>query len=107
MLTEDELGQLNSLLLPHTDEHGMLLGEFDGLCTGLIVCPEMVMPGKWLPCVWGSIPERYEPLEDVQAAMDLIMRHYNDVALSLTPPVIEYGALYDEDKRTGEILWEW
>jgi uncharacterized protein len=106
MLSDDELDQLDVLLLSHTDEDGMLLSEFDGFCAGLIVCPEMVMPGEWLPCVWGISPEHLETLEDVQAAMDLIMRHYNDVALSLTPPALEYGPLYDEDRRTGEILWE-
>ncbi|MEW9922379.1 UPF0149 family protein [Marimonas sp. MJW-29] len=104
MLTDDELDQLDTLLLSFPMEaDGMLLSEFDGFCAGLIVGPEMVMPGEWLPCVWGNSPEH---LEDVEAAMDLIMRHYNDVARSLTPPAMGYAPLYDEDTRTGEILWE-
>jgi len=84
----------------------MLLSEFDGFCAGLIVCPEAVMPGEWLPCVWGSSTEHFETLMDVQVVTDLLMRHYNDVALALMPPGSDYGPLYDEDKRTREILWE-
>jgi len=107
MLTDDELDQLDDLLLSlPIDTDGMLLSEFDGFSAGLIVCPELVMPGEWLPCVWGNNPEHLETLEDIQAAMDLIMRHYNDVARSLTPPAMGYAPLYDEDRRTGEILWE-
>ncbi len=106
MLTDDELDQLDSLLLSHTDGDGMLLSEFDGFCAGLVVCPEVIMPGEWLPYVWGTSTEPLETLEDVQAVNDLVMRHYNDVARSLTPPAMDYGPLYDEDKRTGDILWE-
>lgn len=96
---------LDALLLSlPIDADGMLLSEFDGFCAGLVVGPEMIMPGEWLPCVWGNSTEHPETLEDVQAATDLIMRHYNDVARALTPPAMEYGPLYDEDKRTGEIL---
>ncbi|SEN21690.1 uncharacterized protein SAMN04488077_113109 [Roseovarius tolerans] len=106
MLTDDELDQLDALLLSLPNDDGMLLSELDGFCAGLIVCPEMIMPGEWLPCVWGNSAAQFETAEDVQRLTDLIMRHYNDVAQSLTPPEMEYGPLYDEDKRTGEILWE-
>lgn len=108
MLSDKELDALDVLLLSIPMEaEGMLLSEFDGFCAGLIVSPEMIMPGEWLPCVWGEDGASYlETMEAVQQATDLIMRHYNDVALSLTPPYGEYCPLYDEDTRTDEILWE-
>ncbi len=107
MLSDTELDQLDELLLSiPMEREGMLLSEFDGFCAGLVVCPEMVMPSEWLPLVWGEGDNQFATLEALQAATDLIMRHYNDVAISLTPPHIEYGPLFDEDKRTGEILWE-
>lgn len=107
MLSDSELDRLDALLLslPLEDE-GMLLSEFDGFCAGLIVCPEMVMPGEWLPCVWGNSTDIFESPEDLETATNLIMRHYNAVARSLTPPVIAYAPLYDEDTHTGDILWE-
>ncbi|OSQ41871.1 UPF0149 family protein [Marivita geojedonensis] len=106
MLNDDELDQLESLLLFHTDEDGMLLSEFDGFCAGLIVCPEVIMPGEWLPCVWGSRTSHLDTLEDVQDLTDLLMRHYNDVVQSLMPPALEYGPIYDQDNQTAEVLWE-
>ena len=94
MLNDDELTQLDESLLSIPMEHdGMLLSEFDGFCAGLVVCPEMIMPSEWLPCVWGAGANQFETLEAFQSATDLVMRHYNDVALSLTPPQIEYGPL--------------
>ncbi|MEI4263679.1 UPF0149 family protein [Roseovarius sp. D0-M9] len=106
MLSDDELDQLDRMLLSFTDDDGMLLSEFDGFCAGIIVCPELIKPGEWLPCVWGNSSEHLETLEEVEALTDLVMRHYNAVAQSLTPPAMEYGPLYDEDTRTGEVLWE-
>lgn len=107
MLTDDDLDQLNAALLSiPMDNDGMLLSEFDGFCAGLIVCPKMIMPSEWLPCVWGDGTEHFDTLEDVQSASNLIMRHYNDVACLLAPPKMEYAPLYDEDTRTGEIIWE-
>jgi uncharacterized protein len=107
MLSDDELDRLDKLLLSIPMEaDGMLLSEFDGFCAGLVLSPEMIPPGEWLPCVWGSSMDHLETFDDVQGITDLVMRHYNDVALSLTPPDMEYGPLYDEDTRTGEVLWE-
>ena len=107
MLNDDELDQLDALLLsiPMEDE-GMLLSEFDGFCAGLVVCPDMITPGEWLPHVWSVGTGHFKVLEDVQSVTDLVIRHYNDVARSLTPPAMGYSPIYDEDKRTGEILWE-
>lgn len=107
MLSDEELDQLDALLLSiPVDDEGMLLSEFDGFCAGLVVCPEMIMPSEWLPCVWGENSGNFEDLGEVQSAIDLIIRHYSDVATSLAPPEIDYAPLYDIDKRTEEILWE-
>ena len=107
MLSDDELNQLDELLLSlPVENEGMLLSEFDGFCAGVVVCPEMIMPSEWLPCVWGDGADHFSTIEALQSATDLVMRHYNDVAVSLTPPHVEYGPLYDEDTRTDEILWE-
>ena len=107
MLTDTEINELDALLLAIPEEAGgMLLPEFDGFCAGLVVGPEMISPGEWLPLVWGKNGAScFATMEEVQRASDLIMRHYNDVAQSLTPPG-EYGPIYDEDRRTGEVIWE-
>lgn len=108
MLSEKELDQLDELLLSMPIEaDGMLLSEFDGFCAGLIVSPEMILPSEWLPFVWGDMgDERFETLESVQQATDLIMRHYNSVAQDLSPPAPKYGPLIDKDTRNGDLIWE-
>lgn len=72
MLSDDELDRLDKLLLSiPMDTDGMLLSEFDGFCAGLVVSPEMIRPGEWLPCVWGSSMEQMESLDDIQGITDL------------------------------------
>ena len=80
--------------------------ELDGFFAGLVVSPERIQTGEWLPCVWGEPGAKsFDGLEAAQAAIELIMRHYNDVAHSLTPPG-DYAPIYDESRSTGEILWD-
>lgn len=107
MLNDRELDELDGLLLSIPEETGgMLLTEFDGFCAGLVVSPEMIMPSEWLPCVWGQDgAAHFATLEEMQRVSDLIMRHYNDVSQSLTPPG-EYAPLYDEDLSSGDVMWE-
>lgn len=69
----------------------MLLSEFDGFCAGLIVCPDIVLTGEWLPLVWGNEDApAVDEIEDVQPATDLITGHYNAVAQGLASPVPGY-----------------
>lgn len=107
MLSDEELDRLDGLLMAIPEEAGgMLISEFDGFCAGLIVSPEMILPGEWLPLVLGEGMGGFETLQELQAATDLVMRHYNGVAQALTPPGLDYAPLYDEDTRNGDILWE-
>ena len=32
-------------------EEAMIIEEFDGFVAGLLVCPELISPGEWLPTV--------------------------------------------------------
>ena len=36
------------------DSDAMLVSELDGFLAGLLVCPDLIMPGEWLPLVWGG-----------------------------------------------------
>lgn len=107
MIKDKSLAALDELLLSLPGNDGMLLSEFDGLCAGLIVCPQMIPPSEWLPRVWGSdrAPD-FDTEASYQDALDLIMGHYNEVARSLMPPEMEYGPVLDQDRRTGGILWK-
>lgn len=107
MTPDERLDALDDLLTSiSTFDEGLLMSDFDGFCAGLIVCPEMIPPSEWLPVVWGANAPDFENEADLQAALDLIMAHYNDVARGLMPPNVSCSPVYDHDTRTDEILWE-
>lgn len=93
------------MALAETNEDIMFLSEFDGFCTGLIVCPQVISPSQWLKEIWGGTGEpQFESLEAFQAALELIMGHYNRVAQTLTTPV-HYGPVMPEDRTNGQVLF--
>lgn len=106
--TDAELDRLEEMLrrLP-ADNDGMSLSEFDGFCAGLLVCPELIMPGEWLPLVWGeNTAPGFKSMDEVQTATNLVMDHYNRVARSLTPPSTGYVPILALDPNSDDTLWE-
>ena len=82
----------------------MFLSELDGFFAGLLVCPDMIPPSRWLKEVWGGNGEpSFDSLDEMQALLDLLMAHYNRVAQMLTPPA-SYGPVMDEDRRSGQVV---
>ena len=51
-LTDDEFARLDSFLCKNMK--AMNLEEIDGFFTALVCGPEVVMPGEYLPYVWGN-----------------------------------------------------
>jgi uncharacterized protein len=88
----------------------MLLTELDGFLAGILVCPDLIMPGEWLPMVWGAENKDAAPLfennKQVEQLVGLIMERYNAVAVDLQRGPGHYAPLFDVDPRHDEILWE-
>lgn len=85
----------------------MMLEQLDGLIAGLLVCPDLISPGEWLPLIWSENADRQSPFVDVDHAnfvFSLIMDHYNDVVLTLMKRPERYRPLFPVGK--DEILWE-
>lgn len=99
---EDELLALS--------EDTMLLEELDGFIAGLLVCPDLIKPGEWLPIVWDRDGEDSQPvfadLDHANKVLGLIMEHYNSVARTLMKSPSRYSPLFPIDDRNGDILWE-
>jgi uncharacterized protein len=87
-----------------------VIEELDGFIAGLLVCPELIKPGEWLPSVWsrnGTDPEpAFDSLDHVNRVLRLIMEHYNGVARALMERPDRYSPLFAVDKRNGDIIWE-
>jgi uncharacterized protein len=102
------LKQLERELLSLSDD-AMLLEELDGFVAGLLVCPELIKPGEWLPMVWGSEEgddPAFDSVDHLNRVLGLVMEHYNDVARTLIERPHSYGPLFAVDKRHNEVLWE-
>ncbi|WP_163270986.1 UPF0149 family protein [Chelativorans alearense] len=86
----------------------MLISEFDGFLAGILVCPDLIMPGEWLPMVWGGTEEDAAPVFDnagqLEKVVGLLMEHYNATADDLHRG--RYAPVFDVDPRHDEILWE-
>lgn len=55
---EQRLDRLSVLLHALRAENDpMTLSELDGYVTGILACPEMIVPSEWLPHVWGETGE--------------------------------------------------
>jgi uncharacterized protein len=103
------LKQLDEELLA-LGEETMLLEELDGFIAGLLVCPELIKPGDWLPIVWNrdSADQQpvFEDLDHVNRVLGLVMEHYNDVARTLMENPDRYSPLFAIDNGNDEMLWE-
>jgi uncharacterized protein len=103
------LKQLDEELLA-LGEETMLIEELDGFIAGLLVCPDLIKPGEWLPIIWNRDGDDLQPafdnLDRVNRVLGLIMEHYNGVARTLMERPDRYSPLFAVDTRNGDILWE-
>lgn len=113
MAAKSKLDQLADFLLDLPDEHdqAMLIEELDGFLAGVIVCPDMIRPSRWIPHIWSETGAEdhapvFEDLRQVQRVTGLIMHHYNSIALSLLPESAPYEPVFAVDTRNDDILWE-
>jgi uncharacterized protein len=90
------------------DSEPMLISELDGFLAGIVVCPDLIMPGEWLPMVWGGGDDDAAPVfdstEHVEKLVGLVMQHYNATANDLQRG--RFAPVFDIDTRHDEILWE-
>jgi uncharacterized protein len=103
------LKQLDEELL-NLGEEAMLLEELDGFVAGLLVCPDLIKPGEWLPIIWnrdgGDQQPAFDDLDHANQVLGLIMDHYNSVARTLMEHPERYSPLFSVDTRNSDILWE-
>jgi uncharacterized protein len=104
------LKQLEKQLASLDGDEAMLLTELDGFLAGILVCPDLIMPGEWLPMVWGGMNKEAAPVfentKQAEQLVGLIMERYNAVAMDLQRGAGHYEPLFDVDTRHDEILWE-
>ena len=98
----------NALADLPAESDAMLLSELDGYLAGVIVCPELILPGEWLPLVWSSDGSG-SPFADEREArwyVGLVMEHYNAIVRTLGKGQGRYTPFLEVDVRHAEVLWE-
>lgn len=87
-----ELGDF--LLSESAGEEAMTLDELDGYLTGVIVCPDLIMPSEWLPPIWGGSDPVFEDFKQTEIVTSAIMNHYNSLIGDLDQgrfsPILEH-----------------
>jgi uncharacterized protein len=91
-------------------EETMLIEELDGFIAGLVVCPDLIKPGEWLPIVWnrdgGDEQPTFDSIDHANRVLSLVMEHYNVVVRALMDRSYRYAPLFPVDERNGDIIWE-
>lgn len=91
------------------DELGiMMLSELEGLLAGVIICPQLVPPGLWLPLVFtreeDEEPVVFDDKKQFDTLVGPIMDHYNSVIDDLNNG--RYQPVYAVDPLNDEMVWE-
>ena len=89
------------------DSDAMLVSELDGFLAGILVCPDLIMPGEWLPLVWGGDEDAepvFENAHQAEQLVGLVMEHYNATAHDLQSG--RYAPVFEVDTRHDDELWE-
>lgn len=101
------LRRLDDALADLPLDEPMLLTELDGFLTGVLVCPEPILPAEWLQNIWGAEEGGVAPFEDpldVQWFADAVMARYNEIVRDLGRSKPQ--PIFDIDERNGDVLWE-
>ena len=82
------LKMLEKQLAELDGDEAMLLTELDGFLAGILVCPDLIMPGEWLPIVCGGGNKEAAPVfentKQAEQLVGLIMERYNAVAATFS-----------------------
>lgn len=108
-LTGAERDRLRQFLKNCKGSKAMNIEEMDGFFSALVAGPETVMPSEYLPEVFGREKEDANHFESVEEANDilaLIMRHWNDIAGTLSEGEV-YFPLLLENENGGEHGNDW
>jgi uncharacterized protein len=88
-LSDKELEELEMFLMSEEmPEDGMDISTLDGFLAAIVLNPQLIAPGRWLPWVWDMEDgEGFPTFADSQQAnriFGLLMRHYNVVVTSIS-----------------------
>jgi uncharacterized protein len=79
MKNEPLAGWKAFLASPDAPETAMPAIELEGYLAGLVVVPDLIPPSMWIPEIWGDAEPVFDSSQQLRAALDSLMDHYNAV----------------------------
>src|ERR1700674_5735445 len=88
-LIDQEIEELDAFLLSDDGlENAMDVSGLDGFLCAVLSGPNVIMPSEWMRWVWDSAEGKQSPeftsAKQAQRILDLLLRHANDIAVTLT-----------------------
>jgi uncharacterized protein len=113
-LSQSELKQLSNFLNSLPDKtKAMSLTKLHGFLCALISAPDLVMPSKWQPVVFGGGAPEFESMEDAQKILGLLMQLNNQVGCQLQGKHVFEFLLWKDNKKASyencsrDLLADW
>ena len=113
-LSDKEFDELDDFLLSdRCAEDSMTMDALHGYLTALVVGPEQVLLGEWLPHVWGpSLTDtpKFKSDKEYEKIVGLIARYMNEIAVTLEVAPKEYEPLFCEHEGKNLLdgeAWSW
>jgi uncharacterized protein len=114
-LTNREIEKLDAFLLSDGGlENTMDVSTLDGFLCAVLSGPNVIMPSEWMRWIWdmeeGKQTPEFASEKQAQRILGLLIRHANDIAVTLTQVPQDYEPLFferDVKGRTVSIVDEW
>lgn len=122
-LNEKEFAQLDEFLLNRVDDEtgdrivaaggdeGIIdVAELDGFLTALVSGPNVIVPSRWLPAMWGAAEPVWESPDHFHEIFGLIVRHQNSIVATLLHDPQAFEPMFSEREVEGKtclIVGEW
>ena len=114
-LTNREIKELDAFLLADDSlENAMDVSTLDGFLCAVVSGPKVVMPSEWMRWIWdmdeGEQSPEFASENQAQCILSLLIRHANDIALTLIEAPQYYEPLFfkrDVKGRAVSIVDEW
>ena len=113
ILSDEEFDELEALLERYGSENSIAsMSMLDGFLTAVVSGPHLIMPSSWLPAIWGGEQDQpeWQSEAELERFIDLVMRHSNDIATTLTYAAEDYFPVAPEFERHGEwvpLIHDW
>ena len=103
-----DLDALGAFLMSNRAPEGsMSLSDLDGLLTGVVVGPELIMPSEWTRAIWGGEGPDFESMEEALAIHGTITGRHNDIRRGLDTAPQSFDPVFREEPKGEVIVTDW